>query len=283
VSLIGSTNSYYALIGQPSLTSGTIRRANASVGPLMQTAWCKGVDREGNDNTYMFTTDGLYVIPAGDYLRPQRLSREKLPNELVGVNVAAGDKVAIGYDQRWPGIHVAVNPFSGSDVNYFYDLQTGGWFPTAYSITPQLMPTMPKLMAAGKSSMLMISSGGVVNQFDSDSIEVFDSYMWLGPIKLSDEGGQGILISLAAALAKDSENVNWQIFVGESAEEAFNSSAAFTGRAWSYTSGRYWNYTQHPRRRGNVAYLKVYDVSDERWLIEEIVAEIQQAGRRRVG
>jgi hypothetical protein len=289
VSLVGSAHSYYAVIGRPSLTSGQIKRANASVGPLMQSAWCKGIDHEGNDNTYMFTADGLYVIPANNYLNPQRLSREKLPNELVGVNPGAGDKVAIGYDQRWPGIHIAVNPNSGSDVNYFYDLQSGGWWPTAYAVTPQLFPAFPKLMAAGKSSVLLISTTGGVNQFDTASVEEFDSYMVLGPIMLGSADMEGKLVGLTAALAKDSQAVNCKAFVGDTVEQAYQAVVAdtdpFTLPAWTYSSTRYLNYWSHPLMRGYALFLKIYDISNERWLIEEILAEIHPYGNapRRVG
>lgn len=296
ISLIGSPRSIYAVVGNPRV--GGTRRVSHSIGPLMQNAWCKGIDANGQNATYMMTYDGLYVLGAGSTAEPQKVSRRKIPGELIGINPGAGDRVAIGYDSQWPGIHIAVDVGGdqGSDtINYFYHIPTDSYWPMSLPITPWLFPTFPALQTATRSAILPIGHAGDVRQYDNtktpggvigggpSTYETFDSYVWIGPIPLGSPGGEGILRSISAALAKDSQNADWQIYVGDAAEEAFNSTAAFSGTAWSYTSGQHWNYTQHPRVRGNVAYLKVYDSNNRRWLIEQIVATVVEAGRRRVG
>lgn len=300
VSLIGSLRSIYAVVGNPRV--GGTRRVSTSIGPLSNNAWCKGLDDSGANHTYMMTYDGLYVIPAGDYSSPAGISRKKIPNELIGVNPAAGDKCAIGFDSQWKGIYVTVDPNSGSDVNYFYHIPTDSWWPLELPITPHVYATFPAVQSASTSAILPIGSGGSLRQFNngvnqgaSDGLggfyENFDSYVLIGPVKLSDPSGEGIIYSCSAALAKDSEDVNWSVYVGDSAEQAYrkaeadtsNTAADFSGAKWTYSTSQYWNGVQNPRVRGNAAYVKVYDVSNERWQLEQIVMEIERCGDRKVG
>lgn len=294
VSLIGSLRSIYAIVGNPRV--GGTRRVSSSIGPLSNNAWCKGLDDSGANHTYMMTYDGLYVIPSGDYTSPQAISRNKIPNELIGVNPAAGDKCCIGFDSQWKGIYITVDPNSGGDVNYFYHIASDSWWPLALPITPHVYATFPALQTATTSAILPIGSGGSLRQFNNGeaqggSNENFDSYVLIGPIKLADAGGEGIVISCSAALAQGSEDVNWSIYVGDSAEQAYrkaeadttNTAADFSGAKWTYASAQYWNGVQNPRVRGNAAYLKVYDVANERWQLEQVVMEIERLGDRKVG
>jgi hypothetical protein len=153
--------------------------------------------------------------------------------------------------------------------------------------------TLPKMQTDDRSAIIALGSAGSVRQYDNaedqgSGNEDFDSYVLI-PIPVSTSGGEGIIHAISAALAKDSENVNWELYAGDTAEEAYTkaeagSSPDFTGAQWTYTSTQYWNYWQHPRIRANFAYLKLKDVSNERWLLEEIVARIQPLlSLRRVG
>ena len=294
VSLIGSLRSIYAVVGNPRV--GGTRRVSSSIGPLSNNAWCKGLDDSGANHTYMMTYDGLYVIPSGDYSAPQGISRRKIPNELIGVSPAAGDKCCIGFDSQWKGIYITVDPNSGSDVNYFYHIPTDSWWPLELPITPHVYATFPALQSSTKSAILPIGSGGSIRQFNNGESqgggnEDFDSYVLIGPIKLADSGGEGIIVSCSAALAQDSGDVNWSIYVGDSAEQAYrkaeadttNTAADFTGAKWTYSSTQYLNGVQNPRVRGNAAYLKLFDVSNERWQIESVEMEIERLGDRKVG
>jgi hypothetical protein len=291
ISLIGSVRSIYAVLGNPRV-SGT-RRVSDTIGPLNNNCWCKAIDANGDDSTFLLSYDGLYMIPAGDYSKLVKLSKNKIPVELTGTNPAAGDVACIGFDNMWSGLYITINPNSGSDVNYFYHIPTDSYWPLALPITPQVYATFPAVQTSVRSSILPISSGGSVRQFDNAELqggsnESIDSYLLLGPIRLSDADREGMLVSLTAALATGSEAVNWEVYCGDTAEEAYTaanaaSSPNFTGTAWTYTSSRHFNYWQHPRVRGAYMYLRIADVSNERWLIEEIIGERADAGRRRVG
>jgi hypothetical protein len=273
--LIGCTNSIYYSRGNPRI--GGTASLSSVIGPLMQSAWCQ----DDRGNSWMMTRLGLYFIPAGAPSPPQEASLN-IPNDLVGFDPSVGDRVAIGYDVRWNGIHIFCNPNSGSDVNYFYHIPTKSFWPQTFANSIDLAITFPKLMTDDKSALLPVTTGGTVNQFDRTVTSVqesFSSELWLGPIFLGPPYGEGILHSLAIALTTDSDVVDWSVHVGQSVEEALAATAIFNGTQWTIDG---LNYQQHPRARGHVAFIKIFDVSNRPWIYEQLLATIQPASQRRV-
>ncbi len=282
VLLVGSARACYAIVGNPR-NSGSTRRISSRLGPLTHTAWCKGEGPGGENNTYLFTTDGLAVIQAGG-LSIELLSKTKIPDELQGVNPVSGDNVAIGFDGRWQGIHITVRPNSGSSISYFYHIPTDSYWPEEFdAATPQLYPTFVPAQSSTKSSIVPIDEEGGIYQFDSASTEDFDSYLDMGPIRLAGPTSEGYIASITGVLADGSDSCNARLRFGKSCEEAFRQTIPahlFTLSAWDREGI---NYTQNPRKGGYAAYLNIFDVSDERWIIEEVFGEIGSRGMRRVG
>lgn len=281
VLLVGSSRATYAIVGNPR-NQGATRRVSSDMGPLTGTAWCKGSGPRGENNTYLFTTNGLAVIPQ-DGLSIDLLSKNKIPDELQGVDAANGDNVAIGYDPRWKGIHITVRPDSGDPISYFYHIDGDSYWPQDFEDkTFQLYPTFVPAQTATKSAIAPISTVGSVYRFDSASTEEFDSWLDLGPIRLAGPTREGYVANISASLADGSDNCNARLRSGDSIEEAFrqtDASRTYTLAAW--TEG--FNYTQRPQIGGYAAYLEIYDISDERWIMEEVVGEIGESGNRRVG
>ncbi len=288
-SIVGSLRSMYGIVGNPRGGEYTTT-ISQSIGPLMNNAWCKGIDASGANSTFIMTYDGLYILPSGSLGEPQQLSRRKIPNELIGIDPVAGDRCCIGYDSRWPAIHISVDYNSGSDANFVYHVPTDSWWEWSLPITPHLFPTFPKAQTAARSAILPIGSAGSVRQYDysvaqGGGNETFDSYIFI-VVPLADPGSVGKLHSISAALAKDSEDCTCEIYCGLSYEEAYDkalagSSPDYTLDDWQYSATQYWNPMQHPKSRGHTAILKIKDSADRRWMIEQIVARsILLAGRR---
>jgi hypothetical protein len=279
--LVGSARATYAIVGNPR-SSGSIRRVSHLNGPLSNTAWCKGIGPKGENNTYVFTTDGLAVIPQ-DSLSIVLLSRDKIPDELRGVEPENGDNVAIGYDARWPGIHITINP-NTDDISYFYHIPTDSYWPCDHETRHfQLYPTFTPLQTDGKSTILPMTTIGDMYQFDVASTEEFDSYLDLGPIRLAGPTGEGYIAWISATLAAGSDDCNGRLRAGDSIEEAFyqtDNSHEYTLSPWTRDG---YNYSQRPQLGGHAAYLTIFDISNERWIMEEVVGEIGDRGMRRVG
>lgn len=276
--LIGCTDSTYVIRGNP-ITGETVIISH-EVGPLMQSAWCH--DSQGT--CYIFTRDGLYMMPpgCGDFLKS--VSRESLPDELVAVNPGAGDKVSIAYDHRWRGLHIYVT-YGGSetDVYYFFDLQDLAWWPMAFaSNAPVLGVPIKRSMTTEKSGLVAFTSAGAGFQFDRDSTESIAAELWLGPIMLGPDGYEGIFHSLTARISElnSGGEVPWEIYVGDSPEEAFFSTAAFTGDAWDVEGLNCW---QHVRSRGNAAYVRLFTTDQQRWAFEGAPARLTLSAMSRRG
>jgi hypothetical protein len=271
--LIGCTDSLYVLRGSPT-AGGQAYVLSYEVGPLTQSAWC----RTGNDYVMMLTRDGLYSMAPGCGDPPVSVSREKLPAELSSITPESNDHVALGYDHRWRGIHIYVAPNSGSPSYWFYDLQSGGFWPMSFGVGLRLCPSLRRAATSTKSAILPIASTGALYQFDVDSTESFQSYYVVGPVKLGGAHGSGNVMELRAVLAEDSDPVSWGIRTGMSPQEAYAAPESFTGRDWSVPG---LNPAQHPRVGGNAAYVMLEGSGSQRISVDELTMLTRETGRRR--
>jgi len=277
--LVCGEDSIYAVRGNPK-AGGQIYSLTKTVGPLTNNAWCK----TGNDYTVMMTRDGLYSMRPGCGEPPVSMSREVLPEDLTAIAMAGSTSVCLGYDSRFRGIHIHVRlGVGGARTHWFYDLQSKGFWPMSYGVPNYVMDLAPNLKSASsstKSGMLAIEDGGAAFQYDTASTESINSYLFYGPIALGSPHTEGVLTEIAAVLSEDSGNTAWSVFVGDSPQEAFASTVAFTGANWNRQG---LNYVQNPLVRGTAMYIKVEDVSQSRWVVEEMMAIVRAAGQRRVG
>ena len=189
---------------------------------------------------------------------------------------ANGDNVAIGFDPRWKGIHITVRPDTGDPISYFYHIDSDSYWPQDFEEnTFQLYPTFVPMQSATKSAIVPMSTTGDVYRFDSESTEEFDSWLDLGPIRLAGPTGEGYIASISASLADGSDDCNARLRSGDSIEQAFRQTDAghmYTLAPWSEG----YNYSQRPQVGGYAAYLEIYDISNERWILEEVVGEIEE-------
>jgi hypothetical protein len=264
--VISCTDSSYLIRGNPA-SSGETEVMSHEVGALMHSAMC----HDGAGHLWMLTRDGLYRKPRGCGADIESVSREQLPGDLLAIDPAAGDYCSVSYDHRFRGLHIYVDS-AGTDQFWFYDFQSGGFWPMSFTNGPlRLGVRLKSISNDDDSSLLAVNASGTIFRVDRDSTESFASELWLGPIALGAAGGEGILHSVMATLAANSGDVSWQIFCGNSAEEAYNSSAAFTGADFTVSGLNHWQY---PRRRGAFAFIKLYASGTTRWSLEEVAAQI---------
>ena len=282
--LIGCTDSLYVLRGNPKL-GGQIYVLAHTIGPLNQKCWCKS----GNDYTFFLTKEGLWSMPPGCGTPPTSVSREVLPDELIGLNPGAGDDACIGYDARFRGIHIYAKRGS-TRIQYFYDLQSGGFWQMDLGVDIGLAVNHKTFISNNESSLLPISStGSDVWQFDrTNTAESYAAHLYYGPIPIGGSPHtEGVLTAINAVTAYGSDEVKFTLYGGDSAQEAFNNPRyTIEGNDWdrlttSAPKGAM-NYQQHPRLRAATAYLKAYqDSSSNRWSIEEVYGEAAPSAMRR--
>ena len=278
--LVGCTDSTYVVRGNPRI-SGSIEILSHQVGPLMQSAWCK----TGSEDTIMMTREGVFLMPPGCGQPPINVSDAYIPDDLVGLD-ADNDVVSLAWDGRFRGVHIYVNKASGTDFAYFFvpperdSVLPGSFWPMDFTaFTPQLGVNLKAAASPTKSGMILLGATGS-RQYNTSSKESIEAHLMYGPIPMGSPGTEGILARISAVLSESSDPVSWEIYSGDSAQEAFAGIATFTGSEWSRKGFNYW---QHPRVRGNSFYLKVFSTGSNRWSIEEIIGEASLKNRRRVG
>jgi len=278
--LVGHVDAITAVRGDPQIGGGgSIEELVQFSGPIMQSAWCK----TASDHTVMLTRESLTIMSPGCGSPPITASRYKLPAELTAIDPGAGDTVSVAYDGRWNGIVILVTRYiDGINDEYsqfFYDLAGEGFWPMDFSVGQyRLAVSTPVLSSDTTGASVMLKSGSGA-YFDTDSVESFSSHVYLGPVPLGNANNDGTLTSLEATLAEDSDPVDFEVYTGGSAQEAFNSATPKYSGTWSRQG---YNYSSHVRARGNAAYIKLSGTTTDRWHIEQVSGEAYPVSRRRV-
>ena len=294
--LVGCTDSLYIVRGNPRV-GGSLETLSHQIGPLSQQAWCK----TGSEDTVFMTREGLFIIPPGCGAIPEQISDNHVPDELRNLDITPGDYCSLAWDGRFGGVHITITERPMLDrpnlTSSFTPVKTKWWFFVPPSRNPSMPPSfwemdsssvVPVMNVALKSTASEERGGIVVHDIDGRAwhysleepqSELITSTLAYGPIELSSAFDDGVLARVTATLAANSSNVNWEVRTGDSEEEAINSTAAFTGADWDRQGFNYW---QHPRTRGRVAYIVISGTGLGRISVEEILAESYPKSRRRI-
>jgi hypothetical protein len=276
--LVGHIDAISAIRGDPQIGGGgAIDELVQFTGPVMQSAWCK----TGSDETVILSREDLGIMAPGCGAPPATVSRFRLPAELTAVDPARGDTASVAYDGRYNGVMIYVGRPLGEGVAYtqfFFDLASKAFFPMDFSGGDyRLGVTVPSLITSTKGGSVALKSGGGM-YFNTSATESISCEVWLGPIRLGSGNTSGIISSLSAVLSEESDPVDFEVYVGDSAQEAFHSNPNYSGTF----SRKGLNYSFHPRSRGNAAYVRLYSTGTAQWYLEQLIGETFPIYRRRV-
>jgi hypothetical protein len=269
------------LRGQP--TTGEFVTLSPNVGPSGPAAWC----HDGQGNLYfMSTSDGLWRMDAGCGDSPYSIGREKLPAELLNCNPKISDTyVSVSYDPRFRCLWIYIDKSgSGDDEFWSYDLQApnGAFFRHTFDNGPLRLGTLLKGAATeDKSALLALDNSGTIYQYDQASSESFDAYSWNGPIAPGGQGREGMFHALQATFAEGSDNVTWELYVGDSPEAAYAGGVGTPKASGSFTRDGLSTW-RHCMSRAAFGYLKLLTPdSGNRWSQENVNAKVSALGLRR--
>lgn len=281
---LATRDSIYALTDDPFADSAQLVPISLTVGVASPEAYCYAA----NKTLFFFSEDGLYRLQPNDYNvdRSERVSLGRLDREFTGIDFNKYT-VKLVYDHVYFGVHIFLIP-SEQDIagqstkHYFYDDRNDSFWPMDYPAVagPSYAYYYTSPNAKDKAVLYGGFDGGIRmldRGQDSDDGVAIDSYVWIGPI-FGDQVNETKLMRIAAVLDENSSILNYEIYVGDTVDNAKNSKAVLTS---SWNSGR--NPWQYARCRGSNIFIKVYQNGKlTPWSFEQITATVALAGQSRV-
>ena len=230
--IFGCANSIWALRGDAA-DGGSLTPLNETTGVFGSKAWCF----DGGMNLYFASKNGIHKIPYG-FGPTQHVSQFVLPDLVADTQLDPSvHTVVMGYDREREGILISITTIDGgSNVCYWYDLRTEGFYPESYPAV--CGPYAMYFYASNDDStrkLLVGSTDGYIRKFsDSDKDDVttngtqaISSDLTL-PIVETEEDNRDVKINATAITmaggasggsASDTDSVDVEIYVGDDPEE----------------------------------------------------------------
>lgn len=275
VLIIGQDSSLALFRGDPNY-GGSIDNVTSTIGIAWGQAWC--MDPAGV--VYFFSNrTGVFGYVPGN--QPLRISQAI---DTLMLDIDTGQYVVrLLWNDRFKGLHVFVTLLSTRTQtrHFFWEQQANAWWVDTFGSTA-LNPLCCTVFDGNQQTdrvSLIGSWDGYVRSVSSDAEDddgtLIESEVWIGPF-LTQFSDAVILHEIQAVLGASSGDVNYEVYVGDTAEEALASDPVATG-TWS--AGR--NFTDTVRRAGYAAYIRL--TSTNVWAMEGIRCLISDRGliRRR--
>lgn len=230
----GCATSMWFMAGDPA-EGGSINELDLTVGIYGANSWCF----DGKSNLYFWGDNGIYktMIPG----IPECVSAIRLPKLVKDEAVDPSTyRITMAFDRERIGILICITKLSGgSNSNYWYDLQTGGFFPESYGDNRGAYSSF--FYAANDPDyrdLLVGCKDGYIRKFneslksDNDSADAagtgtvaIDSYAGFGPLQISEDVKQqgkitGINLVTAGGDSggNDSNNITCKVYVDKTSE-----------------------------------------------------------------
>lgn len=287
--ILATATEIWIMRGDPGY-GGTLNCVSRMVGIVGRFALCQTPEQE----LVFLSRDGLYLLAPGGSAYPVPLSRDKLPLELRDLS---SDRytVLMAYDVRDRGVHIFItgNPAldgvpTGDRSHWWFDWPTKSFWPVTFD-SHNYDPASLLTFEAGdarEAGPLLGCADGYIRQFyrraEGDDTARMTNWVYYGPIRLGPNGYDGILHEMIATLGDKSGPVAWEVYVGDTPQDAITAAKAGTSNAaatgtWSAEG---LNYNTLVRRRGAAMILKLKNdtTTYRRWTVENLIARIQPGG-----
>jgi hypothetical protein len=280
--------STWRLMGDP-FWSGDYHALSRSVGIVGKNAWCRTPEM----SLYWLGRGGLYRLPPGANAFPEPVSPSQIPRELLNLDDATLD-ITLAYELARRGIHIFLVPKDETRAgsHWWFDEATGGFWPVTLDVAREVHALVEyEADAATDAGVVLGCRDGYLRRFqdnaaDDDGI-AFTSRVLIGPLRLGhDLLHQGLLHRMLATLAEDSGDVTWSVFVGDTAQAAYDSyqNVTILGSGDAFATGTWLagaNHTNRVRAGGFAAYL-LLSASGVAWSMEPVVAVFDRLGEVRL-
>jgi len=290
--IIGAENSISVLRGNPAiLDTGSI--FFPQILTVSKTIGMAGGSRAATfspDGTIFFWgPDGLYSLPpqveqqASSLSAANKVSSGRLDKTFRAVDLST-NQIQLLWDTDADGLWIFITPMDTTQIgrHYFFDRRTGGFHP--FEIPAAQGPTAVFNFRSDKPTTSAFMLGGAdsfVRKWDRDAKDddgtAIPSEVLIGPILSPFPGREMRISKIIATIAEGSDDLEYGVQVGDTAEAAKSASAAFGG---TWTAGL--NPPVLDRARGGAVYIKLSNsVAAQQWAMEGIIATLTAAGPTR--
>lgn len=302
VLLFGSDHSLWQMDGDPA-AGGRIVRLSGITGVAWGRAWCT----DPNGVLYFFgSRGGVYRLSGGQSL--ERISAKRIDARLSRVNLNTS-LVRMAWNDAEMGVHVFVTPLSSIPAeHYFYDARTDSWWVDQFANVSHSPVSVHSFDGDNPDDRVLLLGGqdGYIRRWTqtglTDDGTAVESSIMLGPLQPTgdEEGLPFLLTELQATLAEASGTVTCDVYVGDSAEDAFAVYRQRSGYWLTETGDRYlledgsgfWlletqdsefratfdpisSIVANPRLRAYSAYVKLsHETNNEMWAMEDLQARV---------
>ena len=275
--IIACRESLWRMRGDPAF-GGSLDGLSQTVGIVGMNAWTFGPAGE----LIFLSLDGIYILPPGGDSKPISMSQEVLPQELLNFDPDT-TIVNLEYDIIGRGVNIFLTPDSTNQrVHWFFDWERKTFWPITLAADHEPTATcILQATAIEDSGVILGGRDGILRRFsehsETDTGTVFTTYADIGPIPLAADASVGTLMSLDAVMAEDGGDVTWGVYPALTFEAVAGASAQITG---TWVAGL--NSTVHPGGRGQAFKLRITGTAGRRWSLEQVIATVKDAGRRRI-
>ena len=275
VLIFGGDHTLYMMRGDP-MAGGQIDKISEVIGMAWGQAWCQ--DPYGNIY-FVSNRMGIYTLVPGQ--QPQRIS-QAIEQTLQQIDTGANG-IRLIWDDRFQGLHVFVTPLDEPDTttHFFFEQRSGAWWYDQFANknhNPLACVTFDG-NEPGDRVPLIGSWDGYVRAIDptatTDDNYAINTEVFIGPFgtELQDDV---MLDEIQGVLSEAAGTVNFEVYIGRSAEHALTNDPVLAG---TWGSGR--NLTNAIRQAGHAIYLRL--TSSDPWAMESVRIKMQELGavRRR--
>ncbi|MAH47363.1 hypothetical protein CMI37_16175 [Candidatus Pacearchaeota archaeon] len=283
VLVFGGDHTIWMLSGDP-MQGGRWDLMTDTIGMAWGRAWC----RDNGHGFYMMgSKGGVYYGAIGQGVK--KVSAGLIDERLSDIDLSA-HLVRFLWNEKEQGVHIFITPRevllntlnSSTTSHLFYDTRTESWWLDKFADkdhNPKAVLTIDGDLA-GDRAIILGGWDGYLRKWDEseddDDGTAISSHVYLGPIEAGSQLSSVRIDEIQSVLARGSDDVDFDLYRGVSAEQAYrNTTATFSG-TWS--AGR--NRSERRKIRGRAIYLKMSNTSvGETWAFEELLCMYKETGR----
>jgi hypothetical protein len=276
--IVSTVEGLLALRGHPR-QGGVIEPLIQNAYIMGQGAWCQAP----NGTVYFMTPLGLMSMAPSMNAIPAQVSREKIPDELVGLEYDRDDPVIqMIYEPRWDSILIYIR---GMETQaWLYDLGTGGFNRMDCPADVLALMNFPPFSTSQNSTTLHGRFDGI-SYYDKFGTESIPGSIIVGPVKIARTAlDNGKVIELQVVFGRDTPvdaTGRLRVAGGVDGQDAISRLSAGTHQYSIDLNVLKANYGKcHPMVSGHAIAIAI-DTDEGDVSFEEMVISVEPAGRRR--